>query len=71
MSPFLDDDDDDERDEHKKRKPRNRVSFSVQKVSNGYILEVDAQTFVFTDLSSVEDFISKWFNGLEWKSNVD
>ena len=70
MSPFLDDDDDDKLDEHKKRKPRNRVSFSVQKVSNGYIIEIEAQNYVFTDLIGVNNFIADWFDNLECKSNV-
>ena len=70
MSPFLDDDDDDKLDEHKKRKPRNRVVFSVQKVSNGYIIEIEAQNYVFTDLIGVNNFIANWFDKLEWKPNV-
>lgn len=49
---------------------RTRVVFSVQKVSNGYIIEIEAQNYVFTDLIGVNNFIADWFDKLEWKSNV-
>ena len=69
MRTFYDEAEDDDALPARKAQ-RTRVVFSVQKVSNGYIIEIEAQNYVFTDLIGVNNFIADWFDKLEWKSNV-
>ena len=63
-------DDDEDRDEDIKNRPVKRMVFSIEQVSNGFIVEVKGSIYVFKTLAESFEFFSAQMSKNYEASNV-